>query len=81
MEMLVFVTGLLLCMVLSAAITMYVAIRIKKYQLLMIVLVATVTMTSSCLIYNNVIQEYFIGKRVTTEQICTDVQVLELYWK
>ncbi len=81
MEMLVFVTGLLLCLVLSAAITLYVVRHIKKYQLLMIPLVMATVLTVLGILYNNVVQEYFIGKRITTEQICTDVQKLELYWK
>jgi hypothetical protein len=81
MEMFVFVTGLLLCLVLSTAVTLYVVKYIKEYQILLIPAVMLTTMAVSSLLYNNIIQEYFIGKRITTEQICTDVQKLELYWK
>ena len=79
--MFVFVTGLLLCLVLSTAVTLYVVKYIKEYQILLIPAVMLTTMAVSSLLYNNIIQEYFIGKRITTEQICTDVQKLELYWK
>ncbi len=81
MEMFVFITGLLLCLVLSTAVTLYVVKYIKEYQILLIPAVMLTTMAVSSLLYNNIIQEYFIGKRITTEQICTDVQKLELYWK
>ena len=81
MEMFVFITGLLLCLVLSVAITLYVIQKINKYHLIMIVVLLPTLMAVLGILYNNVMQEYFIGKRVTYEQICTEVSVVTLYFK
>ncbi len=81
MEMFVFTTGLLLCLVLSVAITLYVIQKINKYPLIMVVVLLPTLMAVLGILYNNVMQEYFIGKRVTYEQICTEVSVVTLYFK
>lgn len=81
MEMLVFISGLLLCLVLSTALTLYAIRHIRKYELVLIPAILITLMVVTSLLYNSIIQEYFIGKRVTAEQICTNVQKLELYWK
>ena len=81
MEMIVFMTGLLLCLVLSLAITLYVIRKVNKYHLVMIVVLLPTLMAVLGVLYNNVMQEYFIGKRVTFEQLCTEVSVVTLYFK
>ena len=81
MEMFVFTTGLLLCLVLSVAITLYVIQKINKYPLIMVVVLLPTLMAVLGILYNNVMQEYFIGKRVTYEQVCTEVSVVTLYFK
>ena len=81
MEMFVFITGLLLCLVLSVAITLYVIQKINKYPLIMVVVLLPTLMAVLGILYNNVMHKYFIGKRVTYEQICTEVSVVTLYFK
>ena len=81
MEMLVFTIGLLLCLVLSVAITLYIIQKINRYHLIMIVVLLPTLMAVLGILYNNVMQEYFIGKLVTYEQLCTEVSVVTLYFK
>lgn len=81
MEMFVFMLGILLCLVLSVAITLYVVKYVNRYQPLLTVVVMLTTMATLTTLYNTVVQEYFIGKRVTYEQICTEVSVVTLYFK
>lgn len=81
MEMFVFMTGLLLCLVLSVAITLYVIQKINKYHPIMVVVLLPTLMAVLGILYNNVMQEYFIGKRVTYEQVCAEVSVVTLYFK
>ena len=81
MEMFVFITGLLLCLILSVAITLYVIQKINKYHLIMIVVLLPTLTAVLGILYNNVMHKYFIGKRVTYEQICTEVSVVTLYFK
>ena len=81
MEMTVFIVGLLLCLILSVAITLYVAQKVNKYHLIMVVVLLPTLMAVLGVLYNNVMQEYFIGMRVTYEQVCTEVSVVTLYFK
>ena len=81
MEMFVFTTGLLLCLVLSVAITLYLIQKINKYPIIMVVVLLPTLMAVLGILYNNVMHEYFIGKRVTYEQICPEVSVVTLYFK
>ncbi len=81
MEMLVFMSGILLCLVLSVIITLYVVQYVNKYQPVLAAVLMLTLMTTFCDLYNNVMYEYFIGKRVTYEQICTEVSVVTLYFK
>ena len=79
MELIVYMTGMLTCITLSLLLAVWVGIPTKSLMLCLLVFI--VAGASSVKLYDEVIQEYFIGKRITTEQICTDVQKLELYWK
>ena len=81
MEMFVFMLGVLLCLVLSVAITLYAVKCVNRYQPLLTVVVMLTTMATLTTLYNTVVQEYFIGKRVTYEQVCTEVSVITLYFK
>ena len=81
MEIFMFTTGLLLCLVLSVAITLYLIQKINKYPLIMVVVLLPTLMAVLGILYNNVMHEYFIGKRVTYEQVCTEVSVVTLYFK
>ena len=81
MEMIVFMAGILLCLILSVVITLYVVQYVKKYQSLLAAVLMITLMGALCTVYNNVMHEYFIGKRVTYEQVCTEVSVVTLYFK
>ena len=81
MEMFVFITGLLLCLILSVAITLFIVQKVNKCHLIMVVVLLPTLMAVLGVLYNNVMQEYFIGKRVTFEQLCTEVSVVTLYFK
>lgn len=79
MELIVYITGMLTCITLALLLAVWVGMSTKSPMLCLLVFI--VAGASSSKLYDEVIQEYFIGKRITTEQICTDVQKLELYWK
>ena len=81
MEMFVFIAGLLLCLILSVAITLFIVQKVNKCHLIMVVVLLPTLMAVLGVLYNNVMQEYFIGKRVTFEQLCTEVSVATLYFK
>ena len=81
MEMFVFMAGILICLLTAIVLAVYVAIQVPKYNYVVFLVVLIVSFAVLGILYNNFVQEYFIGKRITTEQICTDVQKLELYWR